>query len=168
MGNKKTKTVFIFSVISMVIAGGLFFMAFYFTKKINKEASALGLELAQRVSERENISQFKKIIKDTEEKHSQVDSFIVDSDNIDKFVGALEAEGDKLGLAVDINGVNISISNQQRLVVIFDATGSFESIMKLVWVIENMPYGIDIKNANIQVGELGAWTLNANLEVVIK
>ncbi len=167
MKNNRSKTILISATISLVIAIILFVFSFYLLKNINTKSSILSKEIAQRELERENISQFKKIIKDTEEKHAQIDSFIIENTEVDQFVSALEQEGDKLGVPINIGGVNLSNANQNRLVVLFDADGSFESLTKLLWIIENMPYKIEIKSASLRAGEKN-WTLNVNIELAIK
>lgn len=149
-----------------LISVGMFVFAFRVIKHKNQYASALTQTIQQKIIEEENILESKNIIAETKQKHDTLKSFIVDQDKIDEFATYIEAQGDAVGIAVNIRNVEISPMNPNILSLTFDGIGNFEDVTRLLWIIENSPYKISVHNVSMASSVTSKWQVSVKIEVI--
>ncbi len=166
MTNKRTHILLGVSIASTLVAGGLIFFAFSTINKKNAEAVVLSQKIQEKLTEQENLTKFKNVIKETNQKHEILKSYVVDQNRVDELVTYLEAIGDNVGIAIEIKNVEIPIAKPNTVLVAFDGVGTFGSLMNLVWIIENLPYNVDINSFAISSDSIGGWKMNIKLEFI--
>jgi hypothetical protein len=164
MTNKNTYILLGASILSTFVAGGLIFLAYTSIQKKNTQAVVLSQNIQLKLIEQENLTQFKNVIKETNEKHQILKSYIVDQDRIDELVIYLESKGDSLGVPIEIKNVEILNTKANTIAITFDGEGDFGNLMNLVWVIENLPYNVEISSFSVNSDLLGGWKINMKLE----
>lgn len=166
MFTKNTNILLSISITLSVLSLVVFFLVFNIIKNKDKNASDLSIKIQEKITEEENLLQFKNVIKETNEKHQILKSYVVDQGKIDEFVAFLEAQGDAVLVPIDIKNVEISKTDPNILAVLFDGEGAFENIIHLIWVIDNAPYKITLKNIHLTAVPDFKWLFNANIEVI--
>lgn len=164
MTNKHTYILLAISIFSTLVAGTLIFFMFISINKKNAEAVILAQKIQIKLIEQENLTQFKHVIKETNEKHQILKSYIVDQERIDELVTYLEAVGDSVGVPIEIKNVEILNTKSNTIAVTFEGEGAFGSLMNLVWVMENLPYNLEINSFSVNSDLVGTWKINIKLE----
>ncbi|MDQ5971710.1 MAG: hypothetical protein QG566_656 [Patescibacteria group bacterium] len=166
MPHKRTYILLSISIFTTLMAIGMFLFAYNVIKHKNQYASALSQTIQEKITNEDNIQEFKKVIKETKEKDELLKSFIVNQQKIDEFAAFLEAQGDIANVPISIRNVEISTTNPSILTVTFDGINTFENIVHLMWVIEHSPYKINIKNVIFNNILENRWQINMSIEVI--
>lgn len=126
---------------------GLFMLYSYVfidIKSKNEHTALLSEEIATMTREQDEIDNLKKTVAFTETKRSDLSTHFVDGSNPAPFLDAIE----NLGVSSDTVVVITSVEQPKQsntLGVSFLATGSFDSIYRLIRLLENLPYKIKIE-----------------------
>ncbi|MCC6323915.1 hypothetical protein IT400_03955 [Candidatus Nomurabacteria bacterium] len=166
MPQKRTYILLFISIFTTLIAVGMFLFAYNVIKHKNQYASALAQTIEEKITNEDNVQEFRKVIQDTKQKNELLKSFIVNQQKIDEFVAYLEAQGDIAKVPVNIRNVEISITDPSMLIVTFDGISNFENVIRLIWVIENAPYKINVKNVTFNNIMENKWQINMSIEVI--
>ena len=165
MPQKRTYILLSISIITTVCAALFVFFAFRFISNKNLQAVELSKNIQEKINQEENLTKFKKVIQETNEKNALLKSYIVDQDRIDQLVTYLEAKGDSVGVPIQIKNVDVSTINPNTISLSFDGEGAFSNVMNLVWIMENLPYSVNINSISLSSDASGKWKLNMKLDV---
>ena len=146
-------------------AAGFVFFAFRFISSKNLKAVELSTSIQEKINQQENLTKFKKVIQETNEKNALLKSYIVEQDRIDQLVTFLETKGDSVNVPIQIKNVDVSTTKQNTISLSFDGEGTFANVMNLVWIMENLPYSVNIDSLSISSDSSGKWKLNMKLDV---
>ncbi len=166
MPQKRTYRLLIASIFTILVSVSMLLFAFRVIKHKNQYASALSQTIESKITQEENVSEFKKVIEDTKEQHELLQSFVVKQSKIDEFATYLETEGDAVGVPINIQNVEISAVDPSVVLISFDGVSNFENVMHLVWVIEHAPYKIKITSLSLNYAIGSRWQLNMKIEAV--
>jgi len=174
--NKKKNTLLLLVVAMMatLTLWGVYGYALMTIKAKAEDAARLSDELEQYISNEGKVNQIKRSVINTEEERRKLNRYFVDFDAVPKFAKTIEGLKDAAGLAlVTIN--NISDPKNDILLVSFYAEGSFGGLMRLVELVESLPFNIEITRVYLNkvedVGEdsgkeEGVWHGVFDIEVV--
>ena len=131
------------------------FLFLYKNISINKEALQLAQENWQTENKnRENARLLTSSIKAIESERALLNTHFVQSSDVVPFLDTIEKLAKNVGVKAEIISVDI-IKDIPALTVEMKALGSFETIYKLIMLLENSPYNlefvlVDIQSLNMQ------------------
>ncbi|MEK7089103.1 MAG: hypothetical protein AAB913_03155 [Patescibacteria group bacterium] len=143
----------------------------------NKKTLQLSQERWQvETTRRENAKSLTNSIKAIELERALLETHFIQSSDIVPFLDMIEKLSKEVGTKVEILSVDVA-KNNLSLMVEVKALGSFETIYKLVTLLENSPYNLefilaDIQNSNpqdIYVGKINKtqqWTATFKIKLL--
>ncbi|MEK7585715.1 MAG: hypothetical protein AAB477_00555 [Patescibacteria group bacterium] len=143
MFKNRTILILILSIVTTLLALGTLIFFFRMVKNKNQHTSALLTTLANKMYQKQNAQALTKKMADIEETRSTINSYFVDSKEIDSFISYLENLGTSAGAEVKVDKFDTS-TTKNILIVRITAKGTFSSIMRTLLLLENAPYKIDI------------------------
>lgn len=143
---KKTRTTFflIFSVIALIAVALLFVFFMRIIKNKNQHISVAATALEEKMKEKEDAILNASKVAEIKSIQDLIDSHFVDPDKIDTFVNYLEGIGSTTGSNVVIGGINVPQDVKNTIAFKVSVTGSFQSVMKTINFIDNIPYQVSI------------------------
>lgn len=159
-------THFIFSLSAAVVA--LIVYGFWYSVVSEKSAAVAGLhnQIAIKSETMSRISSARAILAEIVGDEAAVQSYFVPETGIVSFIEELEAQGKALGTTVRV----LSVSNdkegiQPTFILVLNANGTFDSVMRTVGSIEYAPYDISISKFSLLQDDKNNW--NANLDLLV-
>lgn len=137
------------SIIALVLTLALVGLVFGFKFMVNKKATQVG-ELSQSVAlashKRDNLSQLQNKLSGLDSQIFKVDSFVVSADNLVLFIENLERLGQATGVEVLVD----SVQETGGVIFLVKASGPFNSLYRLISLIEVMPYPVLIEDLKLE------------------
>ena len=124
----------------------IFIYLFKVIENKNIHTQAAYVVLAEKVNFKNQSDAIKRSVSLTKEAQKKINSYFVDVENIDLFMGELESLGPKSGVDVMIKSVEPSKTDEKYITINFSTEGSFANIFKVIQMVEYMPYKIHLKN----------------------
>ncbi len=156
----------------------IFFVFFSFVfvflyKDINnkKEAIQIAQEKWQtETTRRENIKFLIDSIESIKTERTLLDTHFVQSSDVVPFLDTIEGLAKNVGANAEVISVDVA-KDSSSLVVQMSASGSFETIYKLILLLENSPYDlefilVDIKNLNSSIKKIPQWTATFQIKLL--
>src|ERR1035437_10358115 len=131
------------------------FIFLYRTINNNKEVSQLAQEKWQtEASQRNDTISLISSVKAIATERAQLETHFVQSSDVVPLLDTIEKLAQEVGTSAEVTSVNVA-GDTASLIVEMKASGSFETICKLVMLLENSPYilefvSVDIQNTNTQ------------------
>lgn len=162
----------IFFMISVFV-----FLFIYKSIVSNKETSQLAREKWQtEFARRENTKSIADSMKIIESERVSLESHFVWNSNVVPFLDTIEKIAREAGTKADVTSVDPA-ENNSSLEIKMLASGSFETIYKLITLLENSPYNLefisaDLQNTNAQnisagkINKAFQWTANLRVRVL--
>lgn len=144
MSKKQTYTILAGTIIFMLFAVSVFVFLFRDIKLKNENSSRMALEIERHTAQRNNLSNLQRTIKETKDQRKVLESYIVDEEQIDKFIGWLEEMGAPVGVKVVVNSVS-RVGEGSMLSVDITSSGSFNEVLNFSSLLENSSYKINIE-----------------------
>lgn len=113
-------------------------------KNKNKHISAVSITLGKKIAEKENLNVLEKRMTELLDTQKKISSYLVDTSNIDKFVGYLEGIGVNNNVELSVNSVDVVKNEKNKISVNLNIKGNFSNTMKAIVVLENSPYNLII------------------------
>ncbi len=156
----------------------IFFVFFSFVfvflyKDINnkKEAIQIAQEKWQtETTRRENIKFLIDSIESIKTERTLLDTHFVQSSDVVPFLDTIEGLAKNVGANAEVISVDVA-KDSSSLVVQMSASGSFETIYKLILLLENSPYDlefilVDIKNLNSSIKKIPQLTATFQIKLL--
>ncbi len=146
---KKDHTNLIFIITILVTLFFIFFLIFFFRiiQKKNNYTSEVLTAISSKITERNNAKIL--IEKSTELKKANraLSSHFINPMKISSFISYLENLGSKNNTKLVVK--NIGISNQKKDIILVNISveGSFNSVIKILYLLESTPFNIDLTQA---------------------
>jgi hypothetical protein len=154
MKKNRTTSIFIFSIVTAVLVVGLFVFCLRIIKNKNQHTSAVLFALQEKMKEKENATMFAERVSEIQNTKELINSYFVDVNKIDAFVGYLEDIGTNTGASVVVKGIEIAKENKDNISFRLEIVGTFQDVMESVSLLENIPYQVNISqvylNKNIE------------------
>jgi hypothetical protein len=144
MHNKKTNLILSLSIITAIVVATVFILFFKVIKNKNEHTSAVLTTLETKINKKANIKMLEKKIAELEATRARIDSYFVDSEQIDSFISYLENLGTTAGTVLEVKTVEISPNKKNTILGKVSAQGTFASVMKTITLLESIPYQIEV------------------------
>lgn len=149
------------------------FVFLFLYRDINskKEMSQLAQEKWQIENiRRENTKSLINLVKAIEPEKTLLETHFVQSSDVVPFLDTIERLAKEVGGEAEVISINV-IEKSLSLVVEMRMEGSFETIYKLITLLENSPYELefilaDIKKMDTLVGKTPEWTATFQMKVL--
>ncbi len=149
MNKKTTNLILAISIIILIGLSGLFLFLINVIKNKNKHISAANTTLQEKIEEKDNIKTLEKKIAELGDTHKQVSSYLVDTSSVDIFVEYLERLGDSSNVALFVKSVETPKGEKNKLTFNIEMNGNFPDITKVISILENSPYSLNINSLYI-------------------
>jgi hypothetical protein len=144
MNKSHTKFTLLISIFVMIFSFAALAFFFKIIQNKNEHTSKVLTTLQQKINKKAKDSDLTKKISATEETRAKIDSYFVDSTQIDSFIGYLESLGTDAGTEVKVEGFDNPQATTGVLYVRLSASGTFTNVMRTILLLENSPYQIHI------------------------
>lgn len=143
---QKNSTIFMLSltILAVLFASGIFVFMFKVIQNKNEHTSKVLMTLEDKMAEKENMSVVNQRLTEVETTSKTVNSYFVDSKQIDLFVAYLEKIGADTSTDLAVKDVSVSTTEKGSLSLKLSVKGTFSNIMQVVSLLENSPYQINI------------------------
>ena len=136
------------TTITVLLVGFTFFF-FSVIRNKNIHTEFVNKTLEDRVKEKKQGSSLIKVINEANNQNKQINSYFVNTNSIDSFVSDLEKKSMEFGTHAEVQSVEFSKDNKKAITIVLLAEGNFSSVVKVVKMIEYMPYAININSFNL-------------------
>ena len=148
--SSQTTRALIVTTLIMFIAGAGYGAFLLEIQAINRATTLLVSDLGVQASEEGKIRSIRNIVRDTEPERAELNAHFVNDDSVVDFLETIENLGVVADVSLDVVSVGIEgplgdgedIVEFLRLSLV--AQGSFESIMHLLFLLESLPFIIEI------------------------
>ncbi len=155
------------------------FIFIFLYKNINDNERTLQLtqeKWQMEVARRENTKSLIDSVKAVEFERTLLETHFVQSSNIVPLLEMIEKIAREAGTKADVTSVDPA-ENNSSLEIKMLASGSFETIYKLITLLENSPYSLEFTSADIQnmnaqnasagkVNRVSQWTASLRIKVL--
>lgn len=142
MNKKSTNLVLIVSTLISIALLGSFVYLTNVIKNKNKHISVVTSTLQEKINEKDNMKILEKRMLDLGDTRNKINSYFIDTSNVDEFVEYLEGLGDTYGAELLVRSVDTPNNEKNKLVFGIEINGSFSNLTKIVSILENSPYNI--------------------------
>ncbi len=141
----KNKTYTILSLVSLLMLFSIatFLYLFNEIKVKNENASLMTKTLDKKNIQKKDLVNLERTIKETKKQREVLQSYLLDESKIDEFIGWLEDQGDPVDAKIVVNSVGRT-NGKDAFNVTLTASGSFNSVLNLSYLLENSNYKISI------------------------
>jgi hypothetical protein len=95
-----------------------------------------------------------------------VQNYFVPETKVVPFINNVEERGKALGTSISVLSVSTNIVNKQPTILFtLSISGTFDSVLRTVGVIEYLPYDLSITDFSVVQGDKDIW--NANLKILV-
>lgn len=99
---------------------------------------------------RDKAISLSNLIKTIEPERTVLDTHFVQSSDVVPFLNTIEKLAVGVGVKAEVTSVNVTAEDNSSLEIEMKVSGSFESIYKLIMLLENSQYDLQFVSANIQ------------------
>lgn len=149
MKKNKTIIIFILSILTTMLVAGLLVFFVKIIENKNKHISTVTKTIEEKLKEKENVTMFAEKISETSLLQSSINSYFVDPNKVDSFVGYLEDLDVNIGSDIVVKNIEIPPKSQNIISFKILITGTFEQIMKTITLLENIPYMINVAQVSL-------------------
>ena len=146
---KYHKKSLVFSVIFFAFCCFVFFVVYQKINSINKTSEQVLSEWKTEAIRRDEIKSLNKSIKVIEQERASLETHFAQSSDVVPFLNIIEELGLKVGAKAEVASVDIA-KDGTGLMVEMKASGSFESVYKLLMLLENSPYELELTSFNVR------------------
>jgi hypothetical protein len=151
----------IFSIIFFLFSCFIFIFLYKNINKIKETLQIAQEKLQVETSQRDNIESLINSVKVIEPERILLENHFIKSSDIVPFLDTIE----KLARNVEVNAEVISVDlpkDNPSMIVEMKAVGNFESIYKLITLLENSQYETEFVSVNIQNSNTGDLLISKN------
>jgi len=169
MKKNNTNLILTISIISFIILSVVFVYLLNVIKNKNEHASVVSNTLKNKTIEKGNLDILEKRMTELLDTQKKINSYLVDTSNIDKFVEYLENIGINNNASLSVKSVDFLKNDKNKMVVSLTIRGDFSGVMKTFSILENSPYDIVIDSLYLnkeisQYGDISQQPVNSLLK----
>lgn len=146
----------VFLVILNLIVFGSSFYVFASIKSIDKNVSERLIQIKSAVDTEESLRSIKNLMSDTEREREQIAGFFVQSNGTVDFIETVESLGRIAGIKLETESVGVeslknkTASSTELFRLSLRTEGSWGDTMRLLSLLENMPYKISFESVKLE------------------
>lgn len=151
---KTIKIVAFLAILNLIVFGACFYL-FANIKNIDKAVSARLTQTESAVKKDESLRSIKNLMNDTKKEREQIAGFFVQPNGTVDFIEAVESLGGMTGVKIEIDSVGVealknkTASSAESFRLSLKTEGSWSNTMRLLSLLENMPYKISFEKVNL-------------------
>lgn len=145
----KTIKLFAIAIILVMAAISVYGMAILKIRKNVSETANLGSSIAAESQKEASIESIKNILRNTAAEREKVGAYFVSSDNIVDFLEKIELLGEKSGVNLSFDSVDIPPDEKSILRVRIGTEGKWEDTFYFLSLIENLPFKIELEKSSV-------------------
>ncbi|MEK7104858.1 MAG: hypothetical protein AAB868_02345 [Patescibacteria group bacterium] len=120
--------------------------------------------------QRDNTRSLVNSIKTIEPERVLLETHFIQNSDVVPFLDTIEKKAKDVGVKAEVVSVDIT-KDSSSLIVEINASGSFETIYKLIMLLENSPYNLEfisvnIKDSDTSVGKSSQWTATFQIKLL--
>lgn len=165
MKNKKSLIMLIVSIFTFLIMIGVFILFMRIIQNKNIHTSTVLSTLESKMIEKENFNVLENKVKEIQVTHEEINSYFLDKNKADLFVGYLENLGLNFNTQVVVKSIEVSTVDKNTIMLKIEINGSFDNIMKTISLLENSPYNIFINSVYLNKEIISASVNTSNTSV---
>ncbi|MEA3399418.1 MAG: hypothetical protein U9R00_02820 [Patescibacteria group bacterium] len=145
---KKSKTIikFTFFLIVMLVTISIFVFSLKVIQNKNKHINAVYSTIQEKKERKEKSDLIKENIDEIKQSRDLIDSYFVDTENINLFIDTLEKAGKERGSSLEVVNVEVDSNDKRYILVTLNIFGRFSNVVRTIKTIEYLPYKIHVKN----------------------
>lgn len=141
---KYTNFILIISILVALLAISSFIFFLKVVENKNKHASGVMVTLSNKMADKEDAELLTKKFTELESTYQNINNYFIDSSKIDTFVDYLEKLGTENKTELTIKNVEVSPKEQNAINFRVLVSGEFSNVMKVIYLLENIPYHITL------------------------
>lgn len=149
MKNSKQTILFTISLVTLLAAVSLFVFFLHVIKNKNNHTSAVLTTLENNLLRKQNIDTITKKVNEVERTRDTINSYFVNTKEIDSFVNYLESLGNSSMAELRVERFESIPNVPNTLSVRVSINGQFSNVIRTFKLLENSPYKISINNFNM-------------------
>ncbi len=149
MHKNRTTLIFSLSILSAILALSIFTLFFNIIKNKNEHTYKVLSVLDEKVAKKNNETAIEKKLTEIESTRTAIDSYFVDTNNIDSFVSYMESLGQSTGTDLSVTSVDVPTDNKNMISVKVSVKGLFKDVMTALVMMENAPYQIHVTGISL-------------------
>ncbi len=161
MNNGKIKkTVILFVVVDAILFllyVGLFFAVY----RKNTQTQEIYASFYQRTSDAEVLKRMERSLFETEKQRALLDEHLITPTQTLVFIEQVESLGKQSHTDVQVTSITSPKKKGEPFLLEFNASGGFENIYRLFSLVEEMPYRVTIRKANLVANPGGNGTTSS-------
>lgn len=152
--SKTIKIIAVAAILNLIVFAACFYL-FTNIKKIDKVVSEHLTQIESEVKKNESLRSIKNLMNDTKKEREQIASLFVQPNGTVDFIETVEFLGRVAGIKLEIESVGVDAlkgktgSSTESFRLSFKTEGSWSGTMRLLSLLENMPYKISFENINL-------------------
>ena len=162
----------IIATLGVLVLFGMYSTLFIVIKNKNNQISTLKNKVDFEIRKDQRLNSIKQLMLGLSIELKQIDTYFISKDGVVYFLGKLESLGSTSNTHISINSVSISGDKNiglpyELLKIEFSARGSWNSIVKLISLIETFPFGITIERMQLErLPNSSLWHMNIGFTVL--
>ncbi len=169
----KRKNKELLAIVTLLTVAAVGWYAFLFSeiRTTNRHISELLNQIDAEAVQESTQNSIKALVAETAPLRKQVQSYSIDKEESVSFIELLEDVGKEVGVAVSVQSVAIverpGVTSFENLQLTLKATGSWQSVVRFLGLLESLPYEAQIAQATVvSVPGDGPWRLDLTLTVL--
>ncbi len=154
MNSKTTQLLIGLSLLALVAVAGYAYASSY-VSSLNEKTTLLRNDIQYSELKRRQLDVLRRAVADTGDEKEKIASYFIASGGAVSFVSSLESMASRGGLAYSTNSIEtrsqpeLDAQGKELLHIVFSASGSWSSVMKLISLIETLPYSVNIEAVDL-------------------
>lgn len=144
------------SILTLVIVAAYSYL-FYQIRTQTKESVTLLETLKNDVSQRDRFENIEETLANLEDRAEDIESIVLDENNIVSFLEDIESLGSELGLTLSKTIQQKQIANGSIISITIKTEGNWRATQNFVALLENLPYSISMERYSGRVLDAGIW-----------
>ncbi|MEK7504808.1 MAG: hypothetical protein AAB589_00775 [Patescibacteria group bacterium] len=142
-----------------LVAGGFWWLLREEGKLLARAKELIGAE-----RKKENLERFLRIYGQTEAGRTKVSSYFITTETLPQFIERLEQAARETGVIYTLSNTKpAEVSGREVLNLTIATEGNFAQVYRFIYVLENLPYRLDINQAYLGPMAAGRWRANFDL-----
>lgn len=143
---QRKKDVLILTSSIIVTFMTLAFLIFFFKtiQNKNKHSSVVVATLVEKTKQKEEMKTLVEKVQKVSEMSDTINSYFVNSKEVDSFVNYLESLGEGARVELEVKSFDVSPASNNLLNVTVSTKGSFSNTVRILMLIENSPYKLNV------------------------
>ncbi len=170
LSNTQIRT--IVATLGVVVFLGAYSTLFIVIKNKNNHISALKNQVDLEIRKDQRLNSVKQLMSDLNIELKKIDTYFISKNGVVNFLEKLESLGSVSNTYISVNSVSVNENKNNNLPyeflrVEFSSRGSWNSIVKLISLVETLHFGVTIERIQLErLPNSGFWQMNIGLTVL--